>query len=255
MQENNQFTNQNLPTSQFGIGQNFQATQVLNPNYPQNQNPQHVTQNMRNSNPVIQKPTKLVAKKSSIFSVHNVLISLLLLYAIFSFCWIAILYAGVDGNRPCLEDNIFCKITVPYTKQAVVAVNANTEIKNQLVKQKNAKNYIRDVWQNQTIINDNLVKRQNSAEKAINSFKKYLENYIKFSDDNVEIIKGFSSTELENKRTELEEQITNLKLIQENNSQNKTLNQKQINDLYIDLGERQENFYVDDRRVATEVTN
>jgi hypothetical protein len=229
--------NQSYPNQSYPVQQ--AVNQFPNPNYNQPLQQQVVSSNSRVS--------KALTHKKSIFSVHNILISLLLLYAIFSFAWIAILYAGVDGNRICLEDNLVCKITVPYTKQAVIAVNNNVETKNELVKQKNAKNYIRDVWQNQIILNDNLIKRQQSVEKSIQAFQKYIQNYIKFTGDKPEFQKGFTKVDLENKKTEMDDQLTNLKLLQDNNYQNKTLNQKQIAQLYQDLGERQEDAFIDNR--------
>lgn len=185
--------------------------------------------------------------KKSIFSLKNILILILSFYSIFSFCWIAILYLGVDGSQVCIDDNAVCRISVPLTKQAVVAVNNEIETKNQLVKQKSAKNFIRDIWQNQTVLNDNLVTRQQLVEKSINSFKEYIQNYIRFINDKPEFLKGFSKTELENKKTDIEDQIINLKLMQDNNYQNKVNNQKQINELYLDLGERQDNSYISQR--------
>jgi hypothetical protein len=254
---NNQNNFTNNPQSQFGnipnngINQGYPiqpytvqqtVNQFPNPNYNQPIQQQAAASNV--------KVSKALPPKKSIFSVHNVLISLLLLYAIFSFAWIAILYAGVDGNRICLEDNFVCNFTVPYTKQAVIAVNSNIETKNELVKQKNAKNYIRDIWQNQTILNDNLIKRQQVVEKSIQAFQNYIQNYIKFTGDKPEFQKGFTKVDLENKKTEVEDQLTNLKILQDNNYQNKTLNQQQISKLYQDLGERQEDAFIDNR--ATE---
>jgi hypothetical protein len=245
-QQQNQFGNiPNNGLNQAYPNQPYPAQQVINqfpnPNYnqPLQQQP---------SSPKT-KVTKSVAPKKSIFSVHKVLIAVLLLYAIFSFVWIVILYAGVDGNRICLEDNLICKITVPYTKQAVIAVNSNVETKNELVKQKNAKNYIRDIWQNQTILNDKLIKRQQSVEKSVSAFQKYIQNYIKFTGDKPEFQKGFTKVDLENKKTEVDDQLTNLKLLQDNNYQNKTLNQQQISQLYQDLGERQEDSFIDSREI------
>lgn len=231
--------NQGYPTQQYPTQQ--PVNQFPNPNY-----------NQPLSQPSSTKVAKPSTPKKSIFSVHNILITLLLIYAIFSFAWLAILYAGVDGNRICLEDNFACKITVPYTKQAVIAANSNVETKNELVKQKNAKNYIRDIWQNQTILNDSLIKRQQSVEKSVQAFQKFIQNYIKFTGDKPEFQKGFAKVDLENKKTDVEEQLINLKLLQDNNAQNKNLNEQQINQLYLDLGERQEDAYIDSREVEAQ---
>jgi hypothetical protein len=140
----------------------------------------------------------------------------------------------------------------PYTKQAIIAVNNNVETKNELVKQKNAKNYIRDIWQNQVILNENLIKRQQTVEKSVQTFQKFIQNYIKFTGDKPEFQKGFTQVDLENKVTEVEEQLINLKLLQDNNAQNKNLNIKQISQLYQDLGEREEGAYIDSREMEAQ---
>jgi hypothetical protein len=245
---------------QFNQGQDFNQTQQAfsantnNSNYPSNQSYNQNIQyqnsqnygypNLSNSPKPLTKSPKL---KQSFFNITNILIGVLSLYSIFSFVWIAILYTGIDGSRICLNDNIICKISVPFTKQAAVAVNSNSETKNQLVKQKSAKNFIKEIWQNQAILNDTLVTRQQSVEKSIGSFNAYIQNYIRFINDKPEFLKGFSKVELENKKTDIEQQLANLKLLQDNNYQNKISNQKQINELYQDLGERQDNSFVAER--------
>lgn len=231
--QNNQSYNQQNP--QFQGNESYDYPIQLPPNqflYPTN-----------SSKPII-KPSK---PKQSLLNIKNILIAVLSIYSIFSFVWIAILYLGVDGNKICLEDNLLCKISVPFTKQAAVAVNNNTDTKNQLVKQKSAKNFVKDIWQNQAILNDNLVARQQSVEKSINAYTGYIQNYIRFINDKPEFLKGFSKIELDNKKTEIEQQIANLKLSQDNNYQNKINNQKQINELYQELGERQDNSFISQR--------
>jgi hypothetical protein len=250
---------------QFNQGQDFNQPQRVFPSNPQptnspyNQNPQY--QNSQNygyqnqaqpgqfstiNSPT--KPTNKISKpKQSLFNIKNILIAILSLYSIFSFAWITILYTGIDGSRVCVNENIICKISVPFTKQAAVAINNNNETKAQLVKQKSAKNFVKDIWQNQAILNDNLVIRQQSVEKSIGTFTAYIQNYIRFINDKPEFLKGFNKTELDNKKTDIEQQLANLKLLQDNNYQNKISNQKQINELYQELGERQDNSFVAER--------
>jgi hypothetical protein len=243
---------QQLPPNQ--MTPNFQNPHAFNQQNPQLQNYQNPSYHNHSQplpaqsvvNTTKQQP-KQVKPKKSVFSLKNVLITLLSLYSIFSFCWIAILYVGADGNKVCIEDNIICQISVPTTKQAAVAVSDNIETKNQLVKQKGAKNFVKDIWQNQAILNDNLVTRQQSVEKSIDAFTAYIQNYIRFINDKPEFLKGFSKTEMENKKTDIQEQLANLKLLQDNNYQNKINNQKQINELYQELGERQDNSFVAQR--------
>ncbi len=235
-----QFQNsqQQISQSQSQVNQNY--------NYPYQEQilKQPNSTNLINS---ISRSSKKINSQSSIFNLKNVLITVLSLYSIFSFVWIAILYLGVDGNKMCLEDNIICKISVPFTKQAGVAVNSNIETKNQLVKQKSAKNFIKDIWQNQAILNDNLVTRQQSVEKSISAYTSYIQNYIRFINDKPELLKGISKVELDNKKIDIEQQIANLNLLQDNNYQNKISNQKQINELYQELGERQDNSFISQR--------
>lgn len=230
--------------TQPGFNQsNYQFQNNQNSNYP-SQYPPILAQPQDN---VKKQLPKKINPKQSFFSVKNILIVLLSLYSVFSFCWIAILYLGADGNKVCIEDNIICKISVPITKQAAVAVSNNIETKNQLVKQKSAKNFVKDIWQNQAILNDNLVTRQQSVEKSIAAYTAYIQNYIRFINDRPEFLKGFSKTEMENKQSVIEQQLANLKLLQDNNYQNKINNLKQINELYLELGERQDNSFVAQR--------
>lgn len=238
----------------------FPATRVPmnSPNgYNQNQqfqnNPNYGYQNQTQPNQfsttnIATKPTiKIPKHQPSILSIKNILIAVLSLYSVFSFIWIAILYIGIDGSRVCLGDNLICNISVPFTKQAAVAINTNAEIKTQLVRQKSAKNFVKDIWQNQAILNDNLITRQQSVEKSIGNFSSYIQNYIRFINDKPEFLKGFNKIELDNKKTDVDQQLANLKLLQDNNYQNKINNQKQINELYQELGERQDNSFVSQR--------
>jgi hypothetical protein len=251
MQQYNQDFNQvQQPFPANPTPSNYQGNSSYNqnPQFPANQNynstyPSQPSQ-INNS---IKQPIKSIKPKQSIFSLKNILIAVLSLYSIFSFVWIAILYLGVDGSKICLDDNIFCKISVPFTKQAAVAINNNVETKNQLVKQKSAKNFVKDIWQDQAIANDTLVTRQQSVEKSVGSFLAYIQNYIRVVDDKPEFLKGFSKTELDNKKTEIEQQLENLKLLQDSNYQSKISNQKRINELYQELGERQDNSFVAQR--------
>jgi hypothetical protein len=252
MQQYNQ--GQGFSQPQQNFSNNYPVNQLFNQQNSQfqnNQNYNYSNQSDLNINPTVGIPSKQSIKQAkpnkSIFSIKNLLIGILSIYSIFSFVWIAILYLGVDGNKICLEDNVVCKVSVPLTKQAAITANNNIETKNQLVKQKSAKNYIKDIWQNQAILNDTLVTRQQSVEKSINGFSGYIQNYIRFINDKPEFLKGFSKTELDNKKSDIEQQLANLKLLQDNNYQNKINNQKQINELYQELGERQDNSFVSER--------
>ena len=245
MQQYNQDQIYNQPQQVFPNNQIPPNNSVYNQNYNYSNQPQ--PSQFTQSTNLSKQTVKVIKPKQSIFNIKNILIIILFLYSIFSFVWIAILYLGVDGNKICLEDNIVCKISVPFTKQAAVAVNSNIETKNQLVKQKSAKNFVKDIWQNQAILNDNLVTRQQSVEKSIGTFTAYIQNYIRFINDKPEFLKGFSKTELDNKKNDIDQQLANLKLLQDNNYQNKINNQKQINELYQELGERQDNFFVAQR--------
>jgi hypothetical protein len=236
-------TNQTLPnlSNIYSYNQNQQFQNNQNYNYQSQPNL------FPTSNSQIKPTPKAVTAKKSVFTVKNLLIAVLSVYSIFSFAWIAILYTGIDGNRICINDNVVCKISVPYTKQAATAVNNNIETKNQLVKQKSAKNFIKDIWQNQVILNDTLVTRQQSVEKSIGAFSAYIQNYIRFINEKPEFLKGFTKIELDNKKTDIEQQLANLKLLQDNNYQNKLSYQQQINELYQELGERQDNSFVAQR--------
>jgi hypothetical protein len=247
-----QFDNNNLDprqAQQFAPNQtspNLQSNQSYqqpNPQFQNSTNSSYPKQYQPITNPVLVNKPQLKQAKASIFNLKNILIALLSLYSIFSFSWIAILYLGVEGNKICIADNLVCKISVPVTKQAAAAVANNNETKNQLVKQKSAKNFVKEIWQNQAIANDTLITRQQSVEKSIGAFTAYIQNYIRYINDRPEFLKGFSKTELDNKKTDIDQQLANLKSIQDNNYQNKINNQKQINQLYQDLGERQDNSF------------
>jgi hypothetical protein len=191
------------------------------------------------------KPKK--EKQGFKFSVYWLLTTFLIFYAMFSFIWLGVLYAGVDGQKICSQSNFICDIKFPYTKQASVAVNEYVKVSNQATKQKSAKNYIRNIWQEQTKLNDDLVSKQQDVEKALLDYKNYLQNYIRFLNGEPELLKGFDQDEYAEKLTLLEEEIQNLRQRRNENADKKSEAKKQIDQVYNELNERQENTFRENR--------
>jgi hypothetical protein len=97
---NNNFNNQQskyVGQPNDTINQDYRAQQYQ-PQNPINQipNPNYNQSQIQFTN---SKVAKIATPKKSIFSIHNVLISLLMIYAIFSFGWLAVLYALIQ-NKP-----------------------------------------------------------------------------------------------------------------------------------------------------------
>jgi hypothetical protein len=143
---------------------------------------------------------------------HWVLTVFLIFYSLFSFAWIAVLYSGTDGTRPCKDTtNFVCQIEFPYTKQATVAVNEKNQINSQLTKQKAAKNYLREQWISQATVADDLVNAEQEYEKASTDYKNYVSNFIRFVDNETQLLSGLNQGELENKKAALDEALSNVR--------------------------------------------
>lgn len=175
-------------------------------------------------------------------NLHLVLTTILGIYAIFSFVWIIMLYTN-DGFKVCVGENFPCNITVPITRQAVTTINEKNRLNQDFIDQKTAKNFIRNVWQNQTALNDDLVAKQQDMESSTLDFRNYLQNYIRFINGQPQLLSGFSESDYQNKKIELENQIDNIKQIRNTNAQSKLESKKLIDNVYLSLGERQENSY------------
>ena len=91
---------------------------------------------------------------------------------------------------------------------------------------------------------------QNNDKIGLILFSDQIELYIppkKGKSHILRIIRDLIEFKPENKKTDLEQQLANLKLLQDNNYQNKINYQKQINELYQELGERQDNSFIAER--------
>jgi hypothetical protein len=189
--------------------------------------------------PPIRKPTQ---KASGGINLHLILTIILGVYAIFSFVWIIMLYTN-DGFRVCSGDSFPCNITVPITRQAITSINDKNKTTQELVDQKAAKNYIRNIYQSQTVLNDNLIAKQQDVEKSALDFRNYLQNSIRFINGEPQLLSGFDEADYQNRKIELENQLDNLKQLRNINAQAKIDNKKQIDNIYLSLNERQENSY------------
>ncbi len=192
---------------------------------------------LKNSS-IIKKPK---IKKFNV-NLHLILTIILGIYAIFSFVWIIMLYTN-DGFKTCVGEDFPCNISVPITRQAVGTINEKNKLNQELIDQKAAKNYIRNVWKNQSTLNDDLVTKQQDMESATLDFRNYLQNYIRFINGQPQLLSGFSETDYQNKKIELENQLDNIKQIRNTNAQAKLDSKKLIDNVYLSLGERQENSY------------
>lgn len=229
-----------------------------NPNYNTviNPNPNNLSHNLdslsqrQNSN--IASSASGIAKiprttKPFKVNLHWVLTTFLIFYSLFSFIWLGVLYSGIDGQRICTDQNFVCDIKFPYTKQAAVAVEEFTRVSGQASRQKLAKNYIRNIWQEQSVLNDDLVSKQQDVEKSILDYKNYLQNYIRFLNGTPELLSGFEQQQYVEKLTTMEEEIQNLRQIRNSNAEKKSESKTQVDQIYKELEERQENTFKDNR--------
>jgi hypothetical protein len=192
--------------------------------------------------PQARQPQMQQPKQGFHIDFHWVLTVFLIFYSLFSFAWIAVLYSGTDGIRPCKDTtNFVCQIEFPYTKQATVAVNEKTQANSQLTKQKAAKNYLREQWIGQATVADDLVNAEQEYEKASTDYKNYVTNYIRFLESGPQLLSGLNQTDFENKKAAIDEALNNVRQKRNTYSENKTESKRKIDQLYTDLKERQEN--------------
>jgi hypothetical protein len=181
------------------------------------------------------------------FDLHWVLTIFLVLYSLFSFIWLATLYSGDNGTKICSSPNFVCEISFPYTKQAIIAVNETQRASQNSKVQKEAKNFLRNAWLEQNTLNDDLVSKEQDLEKALLDYKNYLQNYLRFLNGESQLLNGFDQTEYTNKLNLLEEEIQNLRLKRNEIAEKKIESKKKVDQLYIDLNERQENSFKQNR--------
>jgi hypothetical protein len=221
--------NQNFDTNYT----EYQNVQPISTNIPQTQIPANQ-----------QKPVKIVVKtKSFRIDWHWVLTIFLIFYSMFSFIWLTTLYSGDNGVKICASSNFLCDISFPYTKQAIIAVNESQQLTKIAKTQKDAKNFVRNTWLQQVSANEDLTLREQDLEKSILEYKNYLQNYIRFLNGESQLLNGFDQTEYTNRLSTLEEEIQNLRLKRNEAADKKIENKKQIDQLYIDLNEKQENSF------------
>ncbi len=206
----------------------LQTPSIYNPNAPQNQ----------------QTPKKSKKKSGGLgINWHWVLTVFLIFYSIFSFIWLVTLYSGDNGIKICKDSNLVCDISFPYTKQAIIAVNESQQLAKSVKTQKDAKNFLRNTWLQQVSLNDDLVLKEQDLEKSILEYKNYLQNYIRFLNGESQLLNGFDQTEYTNRLSTLEEEIQNLRLKRNQLAEQKIESKKQVDKLYIDLKEKQENSF------------
>lgn len=200
-----------------------------------------------NSNPRLPPKSipKVILRPKSKFAIswHWVLTVFLLFYSIFSFVWLSVLYTGHNGIKFCADSSTFCDISFPLTKQAIVYFNENSKSTTELTKQKAGKNFIRGLWYEQSSLQDDQSSQEQELEQVVLDYKNYLQNYIRFLNGESQLLNGFDQTEYTQKLTVLEEKIQTLRLKRNQNVETKATAKKQIDQLYSDLKERQENSY------------
>lgn len=134
----------------------------------------------------------------------------------------------------------------------IIAIDSNnrtTELKESNLKltsqrnfQKTQKDQIRNLWESQASLNDELVIKQEEVIRATQSYTEELSRSIRFVNETGQIIEdSVNPRALESSESDMIAAINELDALIEKNSVLKENNTRQINALYLDAGEDQPN--------------
>jgi hypothetical protein len=128
--------------------------------------------------------------------------------------------------------------TSNQTKQyEVLVANLKTEVTNQ----KNEKNAIRSIWQDQVIQNEKLVNSQDNVLSQLKNYNTELGNTFKFVDKKAQILPTASEDKLKKVSDQLNLEVKNLQDTMVDSNKVKNKNKAEVDSIYTNSGEAQTN--------------
>ncbi|MEM1312606.1 MAG: hypothetical protein AAGF07_04040 [Patescibacteria group bacterium] len=114
-------------------------------------------------------------------------------------------------------------------------------LEDKIIVQQQARDDIRKIWENQAVINDKLIIAQELVDQKTDAYTEQIKKSIRFINTTPQLLPGANEKELLNAEQELLEARENLEAIIEENAEQKAENKNQVDTIYLDLNEDQNN--------------
>jgi hypothetical protein len=114
-------------------------------------------------------------------------------------------------------------------------------LQNQVDAQKNAKNTIRDLWENQAADNDNLIAAQSTVDDKTQAYQAEIKKSIRFINTVPQLLPGANEADLNAATKDLSDAQSALDAIITQNVTDKTTSKSTVDAIYLNLGETQTN--------------
>jgi hypothetical protein len=133
-----------------------------------------------------------------------------------------------------------------YTQYQLTQLNAKytkdlDTLQSKLNRQKEAKNTIRDLWENQAATNDKLILAQDLVDQKTAAYITEIRKSIRFINTVPQLLPGANEANLKAAEKDLTEAQTNLENVIVENTNQKTNNKNKVDAIYLDLNEDQNN--------------
>ena len=186
-----------------------------------------------------------------------ILITILIIYSIFTFFWLSVLYISGNGQSVCDGDSFPCSIRFPLTAQVRGSQNQLSVSNKQLAQQKIAKNKLKLIYEELAILDDDMVLEQAKLDKAIKVYQKFIDTNLIFINKKPQVLPTLSEANYGLVKEALQVEIDSIKIKLVRKSEKKTALKQQVEGLYSDLAEKQTNNFIgnDSEQTATDLTD
>ena len=183
----------------------------------------------------------------------SILIAILTIYSLFSFVWLSVLYISNNGQSICGGESFPCSIKFPLTSQVKSTVAEATNSSKQLSQQKIAKNKLKLIYDELSVLDDDMVSEQAKLEKAIKQYQKFIDTNIVFINKKPQVLPNLNENNYEIVKDALQVEMDSIKAKLIKKSERKVILKQQVDGLYNDLVERQSNNFIGNNQNQTPV--
>ncbi len=183
----------------------------------------------------------------------SILIAILTIYSLFSFVWLAVLYISSNGQSVCAGDSLPCSIKFPLTSQVKSTVAEATNSSKQLAQQKIAKNKLKLIYDELSVLDDDMVQEQAKLDKSIKQYQKFIDTNIVFINKKPQVLPNLNENNYGIVKDALQVEMDSIKTRLAKKSERKAILKQQVDGLYNDLIERQSNNFVGNNQNQTPV--
>jgi cysteinyl-tRNA synthetase len=133
-----------------------------------------------------------------------------------------------------------------YTQYQLTQLNSKYSkdldiLQSNLNRQKEAKNTITSLWENQAATNDKLILAQDQVDQKTTAYMAEIKKSIRFVNTVPQLLPGANETNLKAAEQDLNDAKSNLERVILENTDQKTSNKEQIDAIFLNLGEDQNN--------------